>query len=126
MDPAGSLAIDQQRTKRMPVYYNTTTKPALRTTTADESNRFNKDKSMGLTSFIKPSCASPCLLRKKKIISGRIVKKYRFSLRNVVHSTQQQPTKQQQRKVNEKGSPDYLAERLSLRDQMVSHVHAEY
>ncbi|KAI9565392.1 hypothetical protein GHT06_009184 [Daphnia sinensis] len=121
MDPAGSLAIDQQRAKRIQVYYNTTIKPVPRTKNTNESNRANKDKVIGSTSFIKSACASPGLLRQKKIISGRIMKKYRLSLRNVVHSTQQQL---QQRKLNETGSTDFPAERLTLRDQIVSDVHA--
>ncbi|XP_057370415.1 uncharacterized protein LOC130691484 [Daphnia carinata] len=121
MDPAGSLAIDQQRAKRIQVYYNTTIEPVPRTKNSDESNSTNKDKMIGSTSFIKSACASPCLSRQKKIISGRIMKKYRLSLRNVVHSTQQQL---QQRKVNESGSTDFPAERLTLRDQIVSDAHA--
>lgn len=121
MDPAGSLAIDQQRAKRIQVYYNTTIKPAPRTKNIEESNRANKDKMIGSTSFIKSSCASPCLSRQKKIIRWRIMKKYRLSLRNVVHSTQQQL---QQRKLNETGSTDFPAERLTLRDQIVSEFLA--
>jgi hypothetical protein len=111
MDPAGSLAIDQQRVKRLQVYYNTTIKPTTQTTKADDFNRINKEKLMNSTSFTKSSCISPSLLRQKKILSGRIVKKYRISLRNVVHSTQQQAL---QRRPNE---TDYLAEFISLRDQ---------
>ncbi|KAK4018037.1 hypothetical protein OUZ56_000106 [Daphnia magna] len=121
MDPAGSLAIDQQRAKRIQVYYNTTIKPEPRTKNIEESNRANKDKMIGSTSFIKSSCASPCLSRQKKIIRWRIMKKYRLSLRNVVHSTQQQL---QQRKLNETGSTDFPAERLTLRDQIVSEFLA--
>lgn len=106
MDPAGSLAVEQQRIKRVQVYYNVTQ--------TAESNRNNKDKL--LSSSSSKSSISPSLLRPKKILSGRIVKKYRLSLRNVVHSTQQQW--RQRGRQDEIGPAGHLAERLSLRDQI--------
>ncbi|EFX79778.1 hypothetical protein DAPPUDRAFT_104018 [Daphnia pulex] len=107
MDAAGSLAVDQQRVKRVQVYYNTTVKPATQTTNDGDFNRINKEKLMSCASFTKSSCISPSLLRQKKILSGRIFKKYRISLRNVVHSTQQ----------HRPNEINYPAEFISLRDQ---------
>jgi hypothetical protein len=107
MDAAGSLAVDQQRVKRLQVYYNTTVKPATQTTNDGDSNAINKEKLMSCASITKSSCISPSLLRQKKILNGRIFKKYRISLRNVVHSTQQRRPYE----IN------YPAEFFSLRDQ---------
>ena len=120
MDPAGSLAIDQQRVKRLQVYYNTTVKPMTPTAKTDDSNRGNKEKVSSSIPFTKSSCISPSLLRQKKILSGRIVKKYR--LRNVVHSTQQL----QQLWPNECGFDICPTERLSLRDQIVTNIRHSY
>ena len=110
MDPAGSFAIDQQRVKRLQVYYNTTVKLVTQTAKTDEFIWRNKENAMSSTSFAKCPCISPSLLRQKKILSGRIVKKYRISARNVVHSTLQL----QQGKPNDTDFPD---EFISLRDQ---------
>jgi hypothetical protein len=62
------------------------------------------------------------LLRQKKILSGRIFKKYRISERNVVHSTQQL----QQLWPNECGSDICPTQRLSLRDQIVTNIRHSY
>lgn len=81
MDPAGSLAIDQQRIKPVQNYYNVAQQSERR----DEEHRPNDETdyvARTTTDFAHPA-------RHKKILAGRIVKKYRMSLRNVVHSTQQ-------------------------------------
>ena len=122
MDPAGSFAIDQQRVKRLQVYYNTTVKLVTQTAKTDEFIWRNKENAMSSTSFAKCPCISPSLLRQKKILSGRIVKKYRISVRNVVHSTQQL----QQLWPNECGSDICPTERLSLRDQIVTNIRHSY
>ena len=124
MDPAGSLAIDQQRVKRLQVYYNTNVEPVTKPTMAgNSSSRIIKEKLMSLPSLTKSSCISPSLLRKKKIISGRIVKKYRISSQSVVHSIQQV----QQYSLKEFGSDVYPAERFSLaRDQIFADIRHSY
>lgn len=73
MDPAGSMAVDQQLAKVPQVYYN------LGVNSASNSKSIRiKEPTI--------SSPSPTLLRSKKVLSGRIVKKYRMSLKNVVHS----------------------------------------
>lgn len=133
MDSAGSLAVDQQRIKRLEVYYNLMPKSTSISSTAQTVttgfNQHNRNKSSSSITSIKPSSISPSLLHKKKILSGRIVKKYRISLRNVVHSTQQQLRKRLPNESDLAGHP----EELSLRDQTVTsiqdatyiHLHTE-
>lgn len=124
MDPAGSLAIDHQRVKRLEVYYN------VMPTSANSNAQFmttefsqnNKEKLSSITST-KSSSISPSLLHKKNILSGRIVKKYRISLRNVVHSTQQQLRHRSSNEIDLVGHP---GERLSLRDQTVTDIRDVY
>ena len=74
MDPAGSMAVDQQLVRVPQVYYNL--RPNLSSNT----------KPIRIKELPTISSPSPTLLRNKKVISGRIVKKYRMSLKNVVHS----------------------------------------
>lgn len=115
MDSAGSIAVDEERAKRLKQeYYNVVEKGR-----SEPINRNNKD-------VVSCSSCSPTLSRPKKILSGRIVKKYRLSLRNVVHSTQQQ-WRQQGGKQNETGPAiaGHRTERLWLRDQ-INHWHFLY
>lgn len=79
MDPAGSMAVDQQLAKGPQVYYNM--RPGLFSSSKD----YHAKRSIRIKEPPMPSL-SPTLLRNKKVISGRIVKKYRMSLKNVVHS----------------------------------------
>ncbi len=76
MDPAGSLAIDQQKVKPAQVYYNlgSGTSPTRRPSRTNSI--INNQLSLAPT-----AC--------KKILSGRIAKKYRQSVRNVTRQLNQ-------------------------------------
>ena len=80
MDPAGSMAVDQQLAKVPQVYYN------MRPNSFSNSKDCNTKRSIRIKEPPMHPSPSPNLLRSKKVISGRIVKKYRMSLKNVVHS----------------------------------------
>ncbi|KAI9565389.1 hypothetical protein GHT06_009181 [Daphnia sinensis] len=87
MDPAGSLAIDQQRIKWLQLYYNTVAESASQSTKISDANRISRIRLAG--SLKRNFYVSPTLLRKKKSYGGRIVKRKRFSFRNIAHSTRQ-------------------------------------
>lgn len=111
MDSAGSIAVDEERAKRLKQeYYNVVGKGR-----GEPNNRNNKD-------VVSCSSCSPTLSRPKKILSGRIVKKYRLSLRNVVHSTQQQWRQRGMQNETCSTAAGHRIERLSLRDQ-INHWH---
>uniref|UniRef100_A0A0P5AMI9 Brain-specific angiogenesis inhibitor n=1 Tax=Daphnia magna TaxID=35525 RepID=A0A0P5AMI9_9CRUS len=87
MDPAGSLAIDQQRVKWLQVYYNTVVESTSQSTKTGDSNCISRIHLAG--SLKRNFCVSSTLSSKKKIYGGRIVKRKRFSSRNITHSARQ-------------------------------------
>lgn len=79
MDPAGSLAIDPQRIKPIQAYYNLRSLRSSPVHSMPSSVKSGSDRTYSST----PSLLSH---RDKKIISGRIAKRYRNTVRSATRT----------------------------------------